>query len=189
MALPATLPHRTVRDLLAEIGPPSGKGRHEEKGSARVYKGHLPSMFDQPSKTIRAGAHGHGPVGGSNTVLLDTRDVRYFTVLEMARLQGFPKDYIFDPVWRHAIKEIGNACPPPLAVIWIEALCARSNLIRILQAQASIVSRQVNESLIESSKSPDELKSISAELRSAIGEVYTGLHNIDKHASMAALNV
>jgi len=48
--------------------------------------------------------------------------LRYFTVREMARVQTFPDDYQFDPVWSHAIKEIGNACPPTLAKQWLESL-------------------------------------------------------------------
>ena len=113
----------TVREALASLGAPNGVDRHEIRGAASVYSGHTPSQLDKLAKTVRAGTHGNG--GGSNTVTLDDGSVRYFTVRELARLQGFEDVYQFHPVWSRAIKEIGNACPPPMAIDWLSSLeCA-----------------------------------------------------------------
>ena len=111
----------TVREAFKSLGPPTGVNRHCIEGKASSYDGHRPSSLDSPSKTVRAGTH--GPGGGSNTVLQDDQTLRYFTVRELARLQGFPDSYNFDPVWSHAVKEIGNACPVPLAEVWLRQLC------------------------------------------------------------------
>ena len=107
---------------MQELGLPadSREDRHREQGSAREYEGHLASVMDKPSKTLRAGCN--GPGGGSNTVLLHDGTVRYFTIREMARLQSFPDSYLFDPVWSHAVKEIGNACPPAMLQPWLVQL-------------------------------------------------------------------
>jgi DNA (cytosine-5)-methyltransferase 1 len=121
--LPIRLPKAkspiTLRDALQGLGEPDGTNRHELLGQATSYDGHEPSTLDTQAKTIRAGVH--GPGGGNNTVITDN-GLRYFTVREMARVQTFPDDYQFDPVWSHAIKEIGNACPPTLAKQWLESL-------------------------------------------------------------------
>jgi DNA (cytosine-5)-methyltransferase 1 len=37
--------------------------------------------------------------------------VRYFTVREMARLQGFPDDYLVTGTWRRVTPQLGNAVP------------------------------------------------------------------------------
>jgi len=96
--------------------------RHDPIGRASSYEGHEPSHLDAQAKTIRAGVH--GPGGGNNTV--DTGSgPRYFTIREMARIQTFPDDYQFDSVWSHAVKEIGNACPPTLAKLWLESLVGK----------------------------------------------------------------
>lgn len=55
--------------------------------------GHTGSVLDEPSKTIKAGAH--GVPGGENTVVLDDGSVRYYTVRESARIQTFPLMTIF----------------------------------------------------------------------------------------------
>ena len=121
--LPIRLPKAkspiTLRDALQGLGEPDGTNRHELLGQATSYDGHEPSTLDTQAKTIRAGVH--GPGGGNNTVITDN-GLRYFTVREMARVQTFPDNYQFDPVWSHAIKEIGNACPPTLAKQWLESL-------------------------------------------------------------------
>jgi DNA (cytosine-5)-methyltransferase 1 len=117
--LPKAKPSITLREALQGLGEPDGTNRHELLGQATSYDGHEPSTLDTQAKTIRAGVH--GPGGGNNTVITDN-GLRYFTVREMARVQTFPDDYQFDPVWSHAIKEIGNACPPTLAKQWLESL-------------------------------------------------------------------
>ena len=119
MRLPATKPPVTLRDALQGLGEPNGTNRHELLGQATSYEGHEPSDPNAQAKTIRAGVH--GPGGGNNTVNTDN-GLRYFTIREMARIQTFPDDYQFDAVWSHAIKEIGNACPPALAKQWLESL-------------------------------------------------------------------
>ena len=116
---PPTKPQTTLRDAIRDLGEPNGTNRHDAIGHAANYDGHEPSSLDAPSKTIRAGVH--GPGGGNNTI--DTgHGPRYLTVREMARIQTFPDDYQFDPVWSHATKELGNACPPALAKLWLTSL-------------------------------------------------------------------
>jgi DNA (cytosine-5)-methyltransferase 1 len=45
-------------------------------------------------------------------MLADRRGrVRYFTVREMARLQGFPDDFVFEGSWIAATRQLGNAVP------------------------------------------------------------------------------
>ena len=110
---PTTPQPPTVRQMMSELGPPDGRNRHVVRvHSARAYKNHQPSQLDQPAKTVLAGTN--GPGGGTNCVELDDGSVRYFTVRELARLQGFPDEYVLPDVWTHAVKEIGNAAPPPL---------------------------------------------------------------------------
>ena len=111
---------RTVRELLNQLGPPNGTNRHELHPGASEYKGHSASTMDAPAHTVVAGTH--GPGGGCNVVKLDDGSVRYFSIREMASLQGFPTDYVFDPSWSRAVREIGNACPPPMALAWLEQL-------------------------------------------------------------------
>ena len=119
MTIPPTKPLMTLRDAIHNLGEPNGINRHELTGRPTNYPGHEPSNLDKQAKTIRAGVH--GPGGGSNTVNTDCGP-RYFTIREMARIQTFPDTYQFDPVWSHAVKELGNACPPELAKPWLEAL-------------------------------------------------------------------
>lgn len=70
-------------------------------------------MLDEPSKTIKAGAH--GVPGGENMVVLDDGSVRYYTVRESARIQTFPDDYLFSASWTESMRQIGNAVPVKLA--------------------------------------------------------------------------
>ena len=55
--------------------------------------------------------------GGENVLLLDDNTHRYFTLREMARLQGFPDDYIFKGTRSQIIRQIGNAVPCTVAEI------------------------------------------------------------------------
>ena len=82
--------------------------------------GHRSNDIDSLARTLRAGQN--GPGGGNNTLRLPDGDVRYFTIREMARIQGFPDSYLFDENWSRAVAELGNACPPPLARAWLRQL-------------------------------------------------------------------
>ncbi|MEA4970676.1 MAG: DNA cytosine methyltransferase [Candidatus Pelethousia sp.] len=111
---------RTVRD--AVVGLPNPRSataikfpNHEFKDGAKPYAGHSGSVLDEPSKTIKAGAH--GVPGGENTVILDDGSLRYYTVRESARIQTFPDDYQFFGSWTESMRQIGNAVPVKLANI------------------------------------------------------------------------
>ena len=114
----APKPWQTVRDAIADLPDPRSKGaslipNHEFRPGARSYAGHTGSILDEPSKTIKAGAH--GVPGGENTVVLDDGSVRYYTVRESARIQTFPDDYLFFGSWTESMRQIGNAVPVKLA--------------------------------------------------------------------------
>jgi DNA (cytosine-5)-methyltransferase 1 len=110
-------PWRTVRDALLGLRTPSEKSddpiQHWLIPGARIYRGHRGSTFDWPSKTIKAGVH--GVAGGENILHLDDGSFRYFTIREMARIQGFPDSYIFHGPRSRVIGQIGNAVPCGLA--------------------------------------------------------------------------
>ena len=110
---------KTVRDAIGDLPDPQngtmprGLYNHEYRPGARVYPGHSGSVLDDPSKTIKAGAH--GVPGGENMVVLDDGRVRYYTVRESARIQTFPDDYLFCASWTESMRQIGNAVPVKLA--------------------------------------------------------------------------
>ena len=114
-------PWQTVRDALHDLPEPlaeatdSNYHNHEFRPGAKTYAGHSGSLLDEPSKTIKAGAH--GVPGGENTVVLDDGSVRYYTVRESARIQTFPDDYVFSSSWTESMRQIGNAVPVKLAHI------------------------------------------------------------------------
>ena len=117
---PETLPWCTVRDAFRGLpDPTSEEGKaiknHEFRSGARVYAGHSGSSLDEPSKTIKAGAH--GVPGGENMVVLDDGTQRYYTIRESARIQTFPDDYSFHGSWTESMRQIGNAVPVRLARI------------------------------------------------------------------------
>ena len=72
-------------------------------------------MLDEPSKTIKAGAH--GVPGGENMLVLDSGEVRYYTVRESARIQTFPDTYRFVASWTESMRQIGNAVPVRLSKV------------------------------------------------------------------------
>lgn len=106
---------RTVRDAICDLPDPRDINKsnsfynHEYRPGAKVYAGHTGSALDEPSKTIKAGAH--GVPGGENTVCLDNGEVRYYTVRESARIQTFPDEYRFNASWTESMRQIGNAVP------------------------------------------------------------------------------
>ena len=110
---------QTVRDAIGDLPDPTDVTRsrqydnHIFRDGAKPYAGHSGSVLDEPSKTIKAGAH--GVPGGENMVVLDNGSVRYYTVRESARIQTFPDDYLFSASWTESMRQIGNAVPVRLA--------------------------------------------------------------------------
>ena len=114
---------RTVRDALAGLGEPNGERCHVLQRGARSYKGHTGSVPDQPAKALKAGMH--GVPGGENTLRLADGTVRYFTIREMARLQGLPDEFTFPGSWTESTRQLGNAVPVPLAMAFAAWLSAK----------------------------------------------------------------
>lgn len=115
----------TVRDALIDLPDPTSPeasdiANHEFRGGARPYAGHSGSVLDEPSKTIKAGAH--GVPGGENMLSLDDGTLRYYTVRESARIQTFPDEYLFHGSWTESMRQIGNAVPVSLARIVGESI-------------------------------------------------------------------
>ena len=111
-------PWQTVRDALSGLPTPPPAtdvdgNNHWLIPGARLYRGHSGSEQDWPAKTVKAGVH--GVAGGENVLLLGHDEHRYFTLREMARLQGFPDDYYFTGKRSQIIRQIGNAVPCNLA--------------------------------------------------------------------------
>lgn len=120
---------KTVRDAIRDLPPPGTAkevNHHVQQPGARSYPGHTGSAWDEPSKALKAGAH--GVPGGENMLNQGNGKVRYFTVRESARLQTFPDDYLFAGSWTENMRQLGNAVPVRLAQN--VALSIRSQLIR-----------------------------------------------------------
>jgi DNA (cytosine-5)-methyltransferase 1 len=129
---------RTVRDAIAGLPDPRSSdaarfSNHEFKGGARTYAGHCGSALDEPSKTIKAGAH--GVPGGENMLVLDDGSLRYYTVRESARIQTFPDSYLFHGSWTESMRQIGNAVPVRLANIIGESVAKQLERIETLDTE------------------------------------------------------
>lgn len=112
-------PWRTVRDAICDLPEPTLEEHaaiknHILRPGARAYPGHTGSHIDEPSKTIKAGAH--GVPGGENMLLRTNGSVRYFTIREAARIQNFPDDYVFPVSWSESMRQLGNAVPVNLGL-------------------------------------------------------------------------
>jgi DNA (cytosine-5)-methyltransferase 1 len=107
---------RTVRDALAGLGDPrdtTAFQNHNFQPGARAYPGHTGSVYDEPSKALKAGDH--GVPGGENMLAHSNGKVRYFSVRECARIQTFPDDYFLSGSWTESMRQLGNAVPCQLA--------------------------------------------------------------------------
>lgn len=109
---PKELPWLTVRDAIGDLPMPTNREKisgHWQHPGAKAYPNHTGSTLDEPSKALKAGDH--GVPGGENMLAYRNGNVRYFTVREMARLQGFPDEYIINGSWKAATRQLGNAVP------------------------------------------------------------------------------
>jgi DNA (cytosine-5)-methyltransferase 1 len=110
---PAEKPWMTVRDAIGDLPSPSLTrepiANHRLHPGARVYDRHTGSSWDLPAKALKAGDH--GVPGGENILAPGDGTVRYFTLREMARLQGFPDTFHVGSGWKGPIKQLGNAVP------------------------------------------------------------------------------
>jgi len=117
---PAGLPWKTVRDTIGDLPKPVSKSEslinHRLHLGARTYVGHTGSLWDEPAKALKAGAH--GVPGGENIIVSRNGRVRYFTVREMARLQGMPDEFAIDETWQTSIKQLGNAVPVEIGQVF-----------------------------------------------------------------------
>lgn len=116
---PGEMRWRTVRDALRGLPEPVDEvedpkfANHAGIPGARTYAGHTGSPLDLPAKTLKAGAHGVS--GGENMLRRADGSVRYFTIREMARLQGLPDGYVVQGAWTRGMRQLGNAVPVDLA--------------------------------------------------------------------------
>jgi DNA (cytosine-5)-methyltransferase 1 len=110
---------QTIRDAVVGLPEPVdgveavGLTNHRGIPGARAYPKHSGSPFDWPAKTVKAGVHGVS--GGEAMIRFDDNSLRYLTVRESARIQGFPDDYEFPVARSRSMGAIGNAVAVPIA--------------------------------------------------------------------------
>ena len=114
----------TVRDAIGDLPrPPLAResvANHRLHPGARLYERHTGSSWDEPAKALKAGDHG---VPGGENVLVGRRGaVRYFTIREMARLQGLPDAFEIEGSWKAPIKQLGNAVPVHVGRVFGKAI-------------------------------------------------------------------
>jgi DNA (cytosine-5)-methyltransferase 1 len=120
------MPWRTVRDAIADLGEPTRSKNavrftnHILQPGARSYTGHTGSPLDEPAKTLKAGDH--GVPGGENMLRYPNGEVRYFSVRESCRLQGFPDEYVFEGTWTENMRQLGNAVPVELGEVVLRSV-------------------------------------------------------------------
>jgi DNA (cytosine-5)-methyltransferase 1 len=123
-AAPQESAWKTVRDSIGDLPRPSSKSEslpnHLLHPGARVYVGHTGSSWDEPAKALKAGAH--GVPGGENIIVSGDGKVRYFTIREMARLQGMPDAFAIEETWQNSIKQLGNAVPVEIGRVFGKAV-------------------------------------------------------------------
>lgn len=110
----------TIRDIMETPSESPFVSDKEIRGGAREYPGHTGSLIDEPSKTIKAGAH--GVPGGENMVKFPDGTVRYLTIGEAKRIQAFPDEYEITGSWTEAMRQLGNAVPVGLAYVMAKHL-------------------------------------------------------------------
>lgn len=110
---PKEKPWVTVRDAIGDLPSPCERkepiANHRLHPGARVYERHTGSVWDQPAKALKAGDH--GVPGGENILASGDGSIRYFTLREMARLQGLPDTFRVGEGWKGPIRQLGNAVP------------------------------------------------------------------------------
>jgi DNA (cytosine-5)-methyltransferase 1 len=117
---------RTIRDAIQGLPAPvdgqdaDGVADHRGIPGARTYPKHSGSPFDWPAKTIKAGVHGVS--GGEAMIRFADGSLRYLTVRESARIQGFRDDYEFPVARSRSMGAIGNAVATPIARMLAERL-------------------------------------------------------------------
>lgn len=128
MLAPDTKPWLTIRDALMNTPDPLECNNildHKFKSGAKIYPGHTGSLYDMPSKTIKAGVH--GVPGGENMIRFSNGEIRYLTVYEAKLIQSFPSSYIFSGAWSEAMRQIGNAVPVNIAKLLGDSIFSTLN--------------------------------------------------------------
>lgn len=130
-------PHVTLKEAIGGMTNPY------EKPNDEIYTGSFSTIYmsrnrlknwNDISFTIQAGSR-HTPLHPSSSPMKfleedkwefsDPKNVRRFSVLECAKIQGFPENYKFIGNIHSKIKQIGNAVPPLFAKKIAEELMSK----------------------------------------------------------------